>query len=899
MAHRWLGLAALATLLLAAAACGAGQTMTGEATAESDPCRTKSMSKEATLMLAPNGMVRHSNEVWHKYRPLFSRQPNLFEAGQGLLRHEGIHPAGTFGIVVHVRERVDQTTLPLEDRIPDCLEGVPVQVIESVSPTRPIPQFGEQIYCREHWEAVRLPKEMEDLMNKDARTLTIEEGERTYRAINEALFRAYEVIHANKDLFSRQPNFFMVGPGSIGGDSGIIGVNVHVTAIIPQWKLSPQDRIPCVIDGVPVEITTSDPREFLGGANIRHRALMAGVGIQAPNLPGQVFPGASDFYGTLTGLARRNSDNTEVLVTCLHNLTGRGLQDQARAGYELYQFDTGEVDDKIGTLVGFVPMSKDSGLRNVADVAICTPIYPGPPEFQNFSEFASYGLHNDNHDLGVVIAGRVEPTAGQPLTSVSARSGVRTDVTVAAVNQQPTIGDYRFTGLVQLDVGETPFESGDSGTPLLVEVETGKYRMCCILIGQVESGETYAFPASVAEDELDISFGKEIDMPRLSTEGFVGQRWIIDDYFKAGETLHAGDVVVVKKRSATSTLPRVFKATSTHEKRVIGIVHTPAGKRVGEQMATTGATTDADEYVPVVVKGIAKTLSGGAIGVGDPVMASGSSTTPTAPAGVTPAPTLGAVATVVDASTHSHSPDSDGMTGADGAHSHTVSGVARGPQGEQGIQGVQGPQGAPGADGQDGEDGAPGMQGPPGAQGEQGEQGPQGERGEQGERGPQGQGVPSYSTSDENRYLRVVLDTAEVTPYVRLAWSDVPRGAQGPQGVPGPKGGKGDPGPRGLTGPKGDKGDRGDRGYTGARGSDGRDGSDGDDGSDGRNGRDGANGARGPTGSQGPRGYTGARGPTGPRGLTGPRGPKGDKGDTGRQGPAGTCSCGGGGGDHE
>ena len=218
MALRWPGLVALATLVLAAAACGAGQRMTGEAAAESDLCGTRSSSKEDILMVAPNGMVRHTNEVWHKYRPLFSRQPNLFEAGQGLLRHEGVHPAGTFGIVVHVRERVDQTTLPLEDRIPDCLEGVPIQVIESVPPTRPIPQLGEQIYCREHWEAVRLPKEMEDLMKKDARTLTIEEGERRYRAVNEALIRAYDVILDNKELFSRQPNFFMVSPGTVGRD---------------------------------------------------------------------------------------------------------------------------------------------------------------------------------------------------------------------------------------------------------------------------------------------------------------------------------------------------------------------------------------------------------------------------------------------------------------------------------------------------------------------------------------------------------------------------------------------------------------------------------------------------------------------------------------------------------
>ena len=214
-------------------------------------------------------------------------------------------------------------------------------------------------------------------------------------------------------------------------------------------------------------------------------------------------------------------------------------------------------------------------------------------------------------------------------------------------------------------------------------------------------------------------------IPILTSEGFLGQRWIIDDYFRAGETLHAGDVVAVKKRSATSTLPRVFKATGSHEKRVIGIVHTPASKVVREQMATTGATEDADEYVPVVVKGIAKTLSGGAIGVGDPVMASGSSATPTAPAS-TPAVTLGAVATVVDASTHSHSPDSDGMTGDHGAHSHTVSGIARGLQGPQGEQGVQGPAGPPGSPGAQGEQGIQGEQGSPGANGQDGAPGIQG-----------------------------------------------------------------------------------------------------------------------------------------------------------------------------
>ena len=33
-----------------------------------------------------------------------------------------------FGIEVTVAERVDPSTLPLEDRIPDCLDDVPVRI---------------------------------------------------------------------------------------------------------------------------------------------------------------------------------------------------------------------------------------------------------------------------------------------------------------------------------------------------------------------------------------------------------------------------------------------------------------------------------------------------------------------------------------------------------------------------------------------------------------------------------------------------------------------------------------------------------------------------------------------------------------------------------------------------
>ncbi len=431
-------------------------------------------------------------------------------------------------------------------------------------------------------------------------------------------------------------------------------------------------------------------------------------------------------------------------------------------------------------------------------------------------------------------------------------------------------------------------------------------------------------------------------IPILTSEGFVGQRWIIDDYFRAGETLHAGDVVVVRQRTASSNLPRVFKASRSHTQRVIGIVHTPAGKEVGDQMATTGVTHDTDEYVPIVTQGIAKAFSGENMGAGDPVASTAVHATPSGKSRVSTVVkadahdpyTVGRCLTpmlttdtnkVVDVLVDLAGPQgAQGPSGNPGRQGAPGAPGPAGPKGEKGDPGPQGPQGAPG---EDGADGAPGADGRDGRDGEgvpsyhesdvdrylrvgrdagtrpalvwgaapstQGPAGPKGDKGDRGEQGPPGQGVPTYGVPDIDKYLRVGRAGVNVPV---LVWSNAPNVATGPtslRGPAGPKGDKGDPGPRGPAGPKGDRGDRG------------RDGSSGRDGSDGRPGRDGSDGARGatgPRGSQGPKGDKGDRGLrgfTGPRGLTGPRGPKGDKGDRGSQGPAGTCSCGGGGGDEE
>ena len=61
-----------------------------------------------------------------KYDSLFGRQPNVYADGLGRIRDENGELTNTWGISVFVMERVDQATLPPEDRIPDSLEGIPL-----------------------------------------------------------------------------------------------------------------------------------------------------------------------------------------------------------------------------------------------------------------------------------------------------------------------------------------------------------------------------------------------------------------------------------------------------------------------------------------------------------------------------------------------------------------------------------------------------------------------------------------------------------------------------------------------------------------------------------------------------------------------------------------------------
>ena len=72
------------------------------------------------------------------------RRPNVYGVGEAVFLDENGEWTDTVGIEVMVTNKVDQSTLPPEDRIPDCLEGVPVQMLERPKPIfTPRPNKGE------------------------------------------------------------------------------------------------------------------------------------------------------------------------------------------------------------------------------------------------------------------------------------------------------------------------------------------------------------------------------------------------------------------------------------------------------------------------------------------------------------------------------------------------------------------------------------------------------------------------------------------------------------------------------------------------------------------------------------------------------------------------------------
>ncbi len=251
----------------------------------------------------------------------------------------------------------------------------------------------------------------------------------------------------------------------------------------------------------------------MGATNAHHQTKVSGISIWSAKRKGaRLEPVIGP--GTLTGLATRNSDGKKFLVTNLHVMTGSGKINPS-GGEEMYQ-ESVSANKKVGAIPPWDPDKPAwvpivDGQNNIADVAMCE---------LDAGVDAQFTMHDHpNHTSRYIIEGVVEPRKGMTLTMLGARNGEGT-VIVKDVNEIDEIGDRIYTGMVILDSSQRPNAGGDSGAPYLFEVAPNRYRMACI--HNAGNGPTgWAFPASVAERELGITFGNRAPTATASADQVV------------------------------------------------------------------------------------------------------------------------------------------------------------------------------------------------------------------------------------------------------------------------------------------------------------------------------------------------------------------------------------------
>ncbi len=167
-----------------------------------------------------------TRDVFLKYEELFMRQPKYRSAEDEFLRDEKTgRRTETWGILVSVDEKVDQDTLPPEDRIPDVLEGVPVQI---------------------------LPAEIKGMAMEFVEPDLSGPGGGHFK-------RALHTLKKNRPFFSRYPfqssaGWFLVRHGD-EPSSNIWGIEVLVSEKVDPRTVPPEDRIPSCLEDIPLIIT--------------------------------------------------------------------------------------------------------------------------------------------------------------------------------------------------------------------------------------------------------------------------------------------------------------------------------------------------------------------------------------------------------------------------------------------------------------------------------------------------------------------------------------------------------------------------------------------------------------------------------------------------------------------
>ena len=218
-------------------------------------CTTESPELTSRLNTTDEEYQSHSDNllrasrVLSKYESLFWRQPNVYDVSKGFLRDGKGGWTKTVGITVWVTKKVDQGTLPPEDRISDSLENVSIQIVDE----EPLPRATETS-C--DYSMCRVLLQKAEGSTADPIRLTSE-----YR---------HEVRLKYDPLFWRQPYVRGVSEGRLkdgrGGWLRTRGINVIVTTKVNQSTLPPEDRIPDCLEGIPVKITEDTTKYVIIGS---------------------------------------------------------------------------------------------------------------------------------------------------------------------------------------------------------------------------------------------------------------------------------------------------------------------------------------------------------------------------------------------------------------------------------------------------------------------------------------------------------------------------------------------------------------------------------------------------------------------------------------------------------
>ena len=254
-----------------------------------------------------------------------------------------------------------------------------------------------------------------------------------------------------------------------------------------------------------------------------HDELMAGLKIRpGRTLDDGTIEGITN-GGTLTGLATRGDE--KFLVSNLHVIAGfaNNLYLHPDGGEGLYQ--SGLVAaQKVGTVPAWdaanpawIPVAAGDVPENIGDVCMAR---------LDEGVAASYLIHeHPSHGGSIIISGVEDPIFDMELLMVGAVGGTGT-IEVVRSSMKKWVRGCRLHDVMECNDENREAMKGDSGSPYLLRIRDGVYRMVGIHFASTVGGTGFAWgtKASVVQDTLGIAFGKRSPEAAAAAPGAVGFR---------------------------------------------------------------------------------------------------------------------------------------------------------------------------------------------------------------------------------------------------------------------------------------------------------------------------------------------------------------------------------------